>query len=61
MTQKEIIAYMGPPDGLLCLTDIGPDIGQTGYYCADGESQCDLIIDLKNKRKANVAWLDVNW
>ena len=61
MTQQEIVAYMGVPDAFGALHDIGPQIQETGYWAADGESQCDLLIEIKNAGKASDAYLDVNY
>ncbi len=61
LTQKEIVVYMGPPDAFGALHDINPQIVETGYNVMDGESQCDLMIMLKNNGKASDVYLDVNY
>jgi hypothetical protein len=60
MTQKEIVEYMGKPDAFAALPDISPNIRVTGYNCADGESQCDLMIELKNNGKCSHVYITVN-
>ena len=60
-TQKEIVDYMGLPDAFGAIHDVGPHIRRTGYYAADGESQCDLIIELNDDGKVSETHLEVNY
>jgi hypothetical protein len=61
MTQSKIVSFMGPPDAFGALHDIAPDIKQTGYNAADGESVCDLLIEIEDAGKVSDAYLDVNY
>ncbi|HIA54125.1 MAG TPA: hypothetical protein EYN91_18900 [Candidatus Melainabacteria bacterium] len=61
LTQREIIGFMGKPDGFGSSNDIGPQIRLTGYNCANGESQCDLMIELNDDGKTSDVYLNVNY
>lgn len=65
LTQKEIVSFMGQPDGFGASNDVGPQIRHTGYSCLSpgpfGESVCDLLIDLDDSGKTYDAYLDVNY
>jgi len=61
LTQKEIVEYMGTPDAFGAIHDVGPQIRVTGYNACDGESQCDLMINLNDNGKASEVYLDVNY
>ncbi|CAN5607612.1 hypothetical protein BH11CYA1_BH11CYA1_18350 [soil metagenome] len=61
MTQKEIVEYMGTPDAFGAVRDIAPNIVMSGYDAQNGESQCDLIIELKDHGKTSDVYLDVNY
>lgn len=52
---------MGLPDAFGTLHDVSPTIEETGYNAADSESQCDLIIELKNGGKASDVYLIIDY
>jgi len=61
LSQQEIIGYLGKPDGFGSSNDVGPNIRLTGYNAQDGESQCDLMIELNDKGKTSDVYLNVNY
>ncbi|MBX9950611.1 MAG: hypothetical protein K2Y39_15690 [Candidatus Obscuribacterales bacterium] len=61
LTQKEIISYLGKPDGFGSSNDVGPNIRLTGYNAQYGESQCDLMIELNDEGKTSDVYLNVNY
>jgi len=61
LTQTEVFTLLGKPDAFGAPHDVGPHIEHTGYDVAVfGESQCDLLIDLKDGRVVDT-YLDLNY
>ena len=61
MTPIQIAERMGVPDNLSAGENISPQLERIRYDCTVGMADDDLIIDLKNKGKANLCYLEITW